>query len=89
MKTVETVDGLEIDCERIVSFRTVALSPYEGPVIVKMMILTDNLGEAVEKTLKMAFKTLNEACKFMNFVGNPPKELGIDRISELYVIGRN
>lgn len=88
LKTIQTLDGFEIDCDRIASFRTVALSPYEGPVIIKMMVLTGFLGEAIEKILKMVFKTLDEAYNFMNSVVNPLKEIDDGGPSQLYVVRR-
>ena len=64
-RTVETLDGLEIPVERIVSYRTFMLS-LSGPCMVKIMVLTDRLGEAVEKNLKLGFEDLGSACSYMN-----------------------
>ena len=72
-RTVETLDGLEIPVERIVSFSTCMLSVFSGPVLVKMMVLTDKLGEAQEKILKLGFPDLNSATKYMNDILSPPK----------------
>lgn len=84
-RTVETLDGLEIPVDRVVSFSTCMLSVFSGPVLVKMMVLTDKLGEAQEKVLKLGFPDLDSATTYMNAILNP-KEVEDVRSSKLLPI---
>ncbi len=74
-RTIETLDGLEVPGEKIASYNTYQISPFGGPVIVKMMVMTDKIGSAVEKQVKRSFDTLQDARRFMETVINPPREI--------------
>lgn len=87
-RTVETLDGLEVPIERVISYRVVHLSIVDGPVVVKVMILTDKLGEAVEKQLKLGFKSMTRATEYMDALMNLPREITSVGSSQLHVIRR-
>jgi hypothetical protein len=68
--TIETLDGLEVSLNRVVGYSVVQLSLYDSCVAVKLTILTDTLGEAVQKTLRRGFDSMDEARKFMDSILN-------------------